>query len=198
MPKVSKAHLAARREQLLAAATRCFARGGFHRTTMHDIVREAGLSAGAAYRYFRGKEEIVETIARERHQREREALAGADRHRALASALRELARAFVGGLRSPAERAARSVGVQVWAEALRDPRLRALVRRGLDGPRSRLATLVRTAQRRGEIPKELSPDAVARVAIALFHGLVLQQAWEPELDVAAPLAVIEAALDALG
>ena len=39
MPKVTEAHLEARREQILDAAAECFARKGFHRSTMHDICR---------------------------------------------------------------------------------------------------------------------------------------------------------------
>jgi hypothetical protein len=44
---------------------RCFAREGFHRTTMQDIVAQTGLSAGAIYRYFPAKEDIVAAIAAE-------------------------------------------------------------------------------------------------------------------------------------
>ncbi len=50
----------------------CFAREGFHRTTMQDIFREADLSPGAVYSYFEGKDELIEAIADERHARERE------------------------------------------------------------------------------------------------------------------------------
>ncbi|HEY9407971.1 MAG TPA: helix-turn-helix domain-containing protein, partial [Jiangellaceae bacterium] len=52
MPRVSEAHLAARRDQILQAAWTCFARDGFHATSMQDVFAEAGLSAGAVYRYF--------------------------------------------------------------------------------------------------------------------------------------------------
>ena len=54
MPKVSDAHRAARRRQILDAARRRFVRNGFHATSMQDIFAEAGLSAGAVYRYFPG------------------------------------------------------------------------------------------------------------------------------------------------
>jgi TetR/AcrR family transcriptional regulator, transcriptional repressor of aconitase len=70
VPKVSEEHLDARRRQIVDAAIVCFARDGFHRATMQDICREARLSPGAIYRYFSGKDEIVEAIADERHARE--------------------------------------------------------------------------------------------------------------------------------
>ena len=50
MPKVSEEHLDARRRQIVDAAIVCFVRKGFHRATMQDICREAGLSAGAVDR----------------------------------------------------------------------------------------------------------------------------------------------------
>ena len=59
MPRVSEAHKVARREQIVNAAVRCFYRNGFHPTTMDDIVRESGLSAGAVYTYFAGKDELI-------------------------------------------------------------------------------------------------------------------------------------------
>ena len=63
MPKVSAAHRAQRREQILIAAWKCFARNGFHSTSMADVIAEAGLSAGAVYLYFKSKEEIILAVA---------------------------------------------------------------------------------------------------------------------------------------
>ena len=54
MPKVTEAHLEARRQQILDAASACFSRQGFHQTTMQGICREVDLSPGAVYRYFAG------------------------------------------------------------------------------------------------------------------------------------------------
>src|SRR5262245_30602356 len=62
MPKVTEEHVEARRRQILTAALRCFAREGFHRTTMQDIFREADLSPGAVYTYFKGKDELIRGI----------------------------------------------------------------------------------------------------------------------------------------
>src|SRR5882672_5665332 len=59
VPKVSDSHLQSRRQAILHAAATCFARDGFHRTSMHDIVRESGVSAGLMYRYFAGKDDMI-------------------------------------------------------------------------------------------------------------------------------------------
>ena len=62
MPKVSAAHLEARRRGILKAAFRCFVRNGLHTTTVRDICRAANLSPGAVYRYFPSKQAIIEAL----------------------------------------------------------------------------------------------------------------------------------------
>jgi len=47
------------RDRILAAALDLFRGRGFDQTTMRDIAAEAGLATGAAYYYFRSKEEVV-------------------------------------------------------------------------------------------------------------------------------------------
>src|SRR5947199_7682663 len=104
MPKVSEEHLDRRRRQVVDAAVACFAREGFHRATMHDICREAGLSPGAVYRYFSGKQEIIEAIAAERHARELGFMRDASDIGEGGDALRALGRAFFSSLADPDER----------------------------------------------------------------------------------------------
>jgi AcrR family transcriptional regulator len=55
--------LARKREGILMAAARAFARGGYHATTMQDIAREAGYTAPSLYVYFTGKEQIFGGLA---------------------------------------------------------------------------------------------------------------------------------------
>jgi len=51
-----------RREEIIAAAMGLFVRNGIVQTTMQEIAAEVGLSAGALYRYFPGKDELVEAV----------------------------------------------------------------------------------------------------------------------------------------
>jgi AcrR family transcriptional regulator len=196
MPRVSEGYLEERRLEILDAAARCFAREGFHRTTMQDIVREAAASPGAIYRYFASKEDLIAAIASRRHgaelQRVREATGGAD----LRSDLRGLVRVFLGLLTAPAERAWRRVTIQLWGEALRNERVMEVVREGLAEPLRVLAARLRRARDEGRLPEGLDPDAAARLVVAAFQGLVLQQAWNPRLDVAACGQALEVLLDA--
>jgi TetR/AcrR family transcriptional regulator, transcriptional repressor of aconitase len=175
MPKVSDAHLAARRDQILAAAARCFSRDGFHRTSMQDIVRESGISAGLVYRYFAGKDDMIIAIVTDWHDK-RQALL--DVTPADPGDLGDLAASYLGLLRSigePANRDDLLLGIQVWAEAVRSPRIRELVRRGVDIPRANAAGLLRGST-------ELDPDALARILIAIYQGLMVQTAWDETVD----------------
>ena len=62
MPKLKPETEHARRQHILDAAQRCFARGGFHRTSMQDICKEASVSPGALYVYFDSKEALIAGI----------------------------------------------------------------------------------------------------------------------------------------
>ena len=59
MPRLSETAQEERRARILDAAERCFVRAGFHRTTMQDICREAGVSPGALYIWFASKEALI-------------------------------------------------------------------------------------------------------------------------------------------
>jgi AcrR family transcriptional regulator len=191
MPKVSQEHREARRQQILDAALECFAREGFHRTTMQEIVQQSELSPGAIYSYFKSKEEIIIALADERHAQEKALISVAGEQEDAGKILRDLGQSFLGALLDADEQKRRRVGVQLWAEALRNPQLLAIVRRGVDEPRRQFAALLSDLQQRGEFPARLSPDATARMMIALFQGFILQQAWDEQADVSSYIHNIE-------
>jgi AcrR family transcriptional regulator len=65
MPKVSEEHKERRREEILEAAQRVFARHGFEGATVRRLEEGTGLSRGAIFSYFANKEELfVAVVAR--------------------------------------------------------------------------------------------------------------------------------------
>lgn len=60
MARVSDAHLEARRQSILAAATKIFSQKGIAAATMAEIATEANISPGAIYRYFENKEQLAQ------------------------------------------------------------------------------------------------------------------------------------------
>jgi len=58
-----------REQRILDAAANLFVHYGYDKTTVSDIAREAGISKGAVYLHFKGKEELLERlISREMKQ----------------------------------------------------------------------------------------------------------------------------------
>ena len=68
MPRLKPDTQRARREHILDAAEQCFARAGFHATSMQDICRAASVSPGALYVYFRSKEDLIAGLAERNRQ----------------------------------------------------------------------------------------------------------------------------------
>ncbi len=194
MPRVTDAHRESRRRQILDASVECFAREGFHRSSMAQIIAEAGVSAGTIYLYFTGKEEIVEAIAEERHALESALASAALANPDTAQALHDLAAGYLDWLSDPLEQKRRRVTVQVWAEALRSERVASIVRDGV-GQRHQVADFVRERQQRGELIPSVDADALSRAMLSLILGFVLQQAWDPTLDVAGYRTVLDAMID---
>jgi AcrR family transcriptional regulator len=63
-----------RREQILDAAVRLFVTNGYESSTVDDIAREAGLSKGSIYWYFKSKLEILFEITDRHVQKSQAAL----------------------------------------------------------------------------------------------------------------------------
>ena len=52
-----------RRQQIIVAAKRVFTEKGFNKATMEDIAKEAELSPGTLYLYFKNKEELYASLS---------------------------------------------------------------------------------------------------------------------------------------
>lgn len=55
----------ARREQICRAAEDLFAQKGYHKTSVRDIAKKAGISIGSLYDYIRNKEDILHLLSSE-------------------------------------------------------------------------------------------------------------------------------------
>ncbi len=198
MPRVSQEHLNARRRQVVEAALRCFARNGIHPTSMQDIFREAGLSAGAVYRYFPTKELLVAAVVERVLGMTRTAVATAAGHAESppepASIVDRLLRVFDDP--GPAEQQDRfRLVLQIWAEAVRSPQVGDALRANTDALRASIADDLATAQLSGRLRPDLEPASTARAITALFEGYALQRALDPTLDTAAYRAAVHAVLE---
>jgi AcrR family transcriptional regulator len=197
VPRMTAVRRAERRAEILDAAERCFERLGFHRSTMRDVITEAGLSAGCVYKHFQSKHEIVAAIAADRHASEMDALSEAEAAKDPVAALRLISRHFIEQLATPAGMKSRAVGVQTWAEALHDEEVLRHVRKGIEQPLAKIAALMARAQKEERLVASVEPDALARASIAMFHGFVLQKLWDPKVPIEPYLAALDALLAGL-
>jgi AcrR family transcriptional regulator len=184
MPRVSEDHLAARREQILDAARACFVRNGFHATSMQDVIREAGLSVGAVYRYFPSKGELVAAVAQRVVDQLTAGIGDIATTEPPLPLQEALSRAVdvvdtqlgpEGGVR---------LAIQVWAEAMRDPGLAGFVRRVYGALRDHFVTIATRARDAGELPAGADPRSVGAALFALMPGYALQRALIGEPDAA--------------
>jgi AcrR family transcriptional regulator len=176
MPKVPPSYLEARRRGILAAAQRCFSRNGIQGTTMRDICRAANLSPGALYRYFSGKEAILEALAAGRQRQIGEFFgrlaSGSANRRAFLAAVADLATV----LDDSAAQDGLRLDLRLWNEALNAEEVNSTLVTELRAVLERLAP---------EIPGSADPaqrEAISRLVVALLQGLALQKALEPDLE----------------
>lgn len=66
-----------RLEQISFAAMTCFARAGYHTTTVSQVAEEAGLGKGTIYEYVKSKKELLLLVMEEGHRRFRAILSEA-------------------------------------------------------------------------------------------------------------------------
>lgn len=188
MPKISEQRRDERRAQILAAAIRCFARNGYHRTSMADIIAESGLSAGAIYGYFSGKQELIQAVARSAVQGRFDELPAVHEGRVLDPV--EIAQNLIGGVRSSVPTA---MLLQVWAEAAVNQQTRMMFQELIDTIRT---IITQHLERWASADPELTRDAAAwarRTApllLSLTAGFILQSTLIDGFDEEAYLAAI--------
>lgn len=177
MPRVSDEHRSARRLQILEAAWRCFARDGFHGTSMQDIFAESGLSAGAVYRYFPGKIDLVKATAEGITRGVTDAfdvLDAADPVPHPDEALGTVLDTMLGVVQAGEVDLTR-VAIHVWSEALREPDVATVVREVGMYVRRRWYAVAERWKAAGHIAPESDPEDLARLYYGVMAGFLLQR-----------------------
>ncbi|GAB3444110.1 hypothetical protein GCM10027570_13070 [Streptomonospora sediminis] len=184
MPRISDQRRAANRAAILDAARRCFARDGFHLTSMPDLVAEAGISAGAFYRYFSGKDELIREVARESFDGIGPAVSARLEQLDAPSAadvVNVFTSTFTGGGLTVDGRGIDlddqgKVALQAWSEISRNEELLGAARSGFEYLTGACAGALARGQRAGRVPARLDPGDGARFVLALLPGMILQRA----------------------
>ncbi|MFC9895273.1 TetR/AcrR family transcriptional regulator [Nocardia sp. NPDC127579] len=174
MPRVSEEHLERRRQQILDAARVCFARKGFYDTSMQDVFAEAELSAGAVYRYFKSKNDIIAALANQTavplmglltEQLDLDPLpTPGDLVQVIAQHVVDSS--HTGGIVRLAP--------QAWALALVDPDAGGYVKEAMTGIRGFWQDYAVRMQAAGWLPADADPQAVGAAMFGVLPGFILQ------------------------
>ena len=182
MPKVSTIYLHTRRQQILDAAAACFARRGFHESTMLDICREAELSPGAIYRYFPSKDTIIEASCSDAQESITRLFDSTDPEAEAVDNIERLIDRFFRTLTESNALTTTRFAIQLWAEALRSPRISKIVLPVVNSFRLGIEQIINQGQQKGSISREVDAIGFARLLQAAYQGIRLQGSIDPDVN----------------
>ena len=172
---------AERRQHILDAAIRCFARNGFHLTRTAEICAEAGMSPGNLFHYFPSKDAIIAAIVEDDQRASTARLALAadsdDAWGALLAIIDETLAAY-------AEPLFLRITLEIIAEAVRNPALHDCVQANEAARRAALATLISRATTRGQVQLDDDATTAADWLLLLLDGAfgraMVERPFQPE------------------
>jgi AcrR family transcriptional regulator len=175
MATVREAVADARRTAIREAAVRAFVHSGVEGVTMQQIAAEAGVTAGALYRYFPSKEDLLRDVIAAWMAKDRAVAASATAGGAAPlGRLLAVMRTMCAPLGTSEGRTETIMGLETELAAARRPEMLGIDH--LTMRRNELALserLVRQAQAAGELP----PDVEARTLAALLNAVVAGLYW---------------------
>jgi AcrR family transcriptional regulator len=195
MPRITDEHREARRKQILEAARACLYEHGLEAVSMEMIIARSGLSTGAVYGYFKGKDEIISA--------------------AVTEGTRELGTHLLPVLTAQEplplpELIGRMLGVIVdfgqrmpgldllvvvlhgWSHSQSDPDLKAFARTAYRTLRIQFAQTVRRWQAAGTFDPEVDPDGLAELCTSVCLGFVAQRVLAGDAAIPAHVAALRA------
>ena len=180
MPRISKQHEREVRGRIIRAAMVVFAKRGFQRATMQDVVRESGLSVGAIYTHFKGKSDLILASCDLVTNREMSELR---RRLDEASDYRERIAVAIGfvldGLAGSRDGQRPSILLlHAWVAAGTDLAIREILLRRRREIVTTYSMILQEGVVRGELPAWLEPGDVAHGIAGLLDGIILLSAEE--------------------
>jgi TetR/AcrR family transcriptional regulator, repressor for uid operon len=178
MPRLKPETQAARRAHILDAAEHCFARAGFHATTMNDICRAADVSAGAVYVYFSSKEELIAGLCERERAKLKQDLAQIAAAPDLVEALARLGQHYF--LEEP--RYKRVMLVEIGVESTRNGKVAEVFHATDKFCLEAFQTLFTRAAADGKIAPILDLKTLSHVFATIGDGIMWRRATDPSFD----------------
>jgi TetR/AcrR family transcriptional regulator, transcriptional repressor of aconitase len=162
MPKISAERKAERREQILDGAQRAFARYGFEGATVKRLEEEIGLSRGAIFNYFEGKDDLFLELCR----RDQERMSGLFVEGGIAALLQEVLDVDPDWY---------GVYLELTRRVRTDERFRERLEARAEDIRPINRARIEEAQREGEFRDDLAPREIGMFVNLVLSGLAVQR-----------------------
>lgn len=183
-----------KRVEVLRAAAKCFRKHGFHQTSMQQICTETGLGPGAVYRYFTGKEAIIEAMVEDERRQARAIMLQMRDAESLPQALNATTRLFAERYRAGGDA---SLMTEVYAEGMRSKRIGAVLRKIEAEWVMGLTNILRVAQARGQLDASLDAAQTALFLTGMWDGMIIRQHFHAHDDPNALPAFYEVMIERL-
>ncbi|MBB4020198.1 MULTISPECIES: TetR/AcrR family transcriptional regulator [Alphaproteobacteria] len=167
-----------KRQEILAAAHRCFLRNGLQGASISMICKEAGMSPGHLYHYFPSKEAIVEQMADDY-------LVQLHGHFGRHTKDEPTATVLLSELWSMSgwdDLAHCRILFELLAEAGRNEKIHAILQANTDGIRQLLADTLKAGQARGEVDPGLDPRHASAVLVAVLDAAPMLPLMTSDVD----------------
>jgi TetR/AcrR family fatty acid metabolism transcriptional regulator len=159
-----------KRERILSAAVKVFAKSGFYAARVSEVAKSAGVADGTIYLYFKSKEELLVSLFEDRVERllafMRDDLPKREGPPARLRAVIEMQLGLLEGERDLAE--VITIILRQSTKLMKEyaaPKFTAY----LDG----IARVVEEGQKSGDFRKDVSPHLVARSVFGALDGIAL-------------------------
>lgn len=155
-----------KRQEILAAAHRCFLRHGLRGASISMICKEAGMSPGHLYHYFPSKDAIVEQMANDY-------LTMLHAHFDAHTEDEETAKVLLSELWSMNgwdDLAHCRITFELLAEAGRNENIRKIMIDNTDSVRQLLSETLKAGQARGDVDTGFDPDQTSAVLVSILYA----------------------------
>ncbi len=175
-PPASERGSQSTRERILDSATRLFAEHGFESASMPAIAKASGITAGAIYKHFESKGDLLLEVVKRSFLSSPLFAHGSETEND-ATALPYLAAAYT----EPALKLVRQLSIEVHSASTKDAKVRQVLSHSDKLAMKGIAESIAAAQRARKIDPNLNPEHVARLFCVFIMGLIHMDTLLPDL-----------------
>ncbi|PHM38002.1 MtrR protein [Xenorhabdus mauleonii] len=169
----------AKRKHILDAAISCFIEKGFHATSTAEICKAAGMSPGNLFHYYPTKNAIIEAIAEEDYQDYEKILSDCHDESSFITTIEKIMAEL---LRLSDQPGYARLGIELIAEASRNPNVYKIFIENDKKIRKRLTALIRQGIEAGEINRQLNAEQAASWIMTTIDGTIGRKGMESEYE----------------